>query len=123
MSDLKFMHQLLDGVEVTWMPLGDVVEFKRGEQLKPIDIIPGGYPIVTASKTEVGSHSKWNFGPVSVTVTSHGAYAGHVNYWSTPVWLANNVFLLSPKTNLLHKFLYYFGYVQNKVGSPRLHET
>lgn len=108
MSSLNYMDKLLDGVEVVWMPLAEVVDFKRGEQLKPTSIVPGPYPIVTASKTEVGSYFKWNFGPVSITITSHGAYAGHVNYWSTPIWLANNVFLLSPKNNLLHKFLYYF---------------
>lgn len=108
MSSLNYLEKLLDGVEVEWIPLAEVVDFKRGEQLKPTSIIPGPYPIVTASKTEVGSHSKWNFGPMSITITSHGAYAGHVNYWSTPIWLANNVFLLSPKNNLLHKFLYYF---------------
>ncbi|MDD0815951.1 restriction endonuclease subunit S [Curvibacter sp. HBC28] len=108
MSQANYLEKLLDGVGVEWMPLTDVVDFKRGEQLKPTNIIPGPYPIVTASKTEVGSHSTWNFGPVSITITSHGAYAGHVNYWSTPIWLANNVFLLSPKIKLLHKFLYYF---------------
>lgn len=108
MSSLNYLHKLLDSVEVAWRPLADVVEFKRGEQLKPIDIVPGSYPIVTASKTEVGSHSEWNFGPLSVTVTSHGAYAGHVNYWPTPIWLANNVFLLSPISQLNPKFLYFF---------------
>ena len=108
MSSLKYLEKLLDRVEVVWMPLAEVVEFKRGEQLKPIDIIPGVYPIVTASKSEVGSHADWNFGPVSVTVTSHGAYAGHVNYWPTPIWLANNVYLLSPTVNLNKKFLYFF---------------
>ncbi|MDZ5455783.1 restriction endonuclease subunit S [Azohydromonas lata] len=108
MSHLKYVHKLLDGVDVAWMPLADVVEFKRGEQLKPVNIIPGTYPIVTASKTEVGAHSEWNFGPISVTVTSHGAYAGHVNYWPTPIWLANNVFLLSPIIQLNQRFLYFF---------------
>ena len=108
MSSLNYLHKLLDSVEVAWRPLADVVEFKRGEQLKAIDIVPGSYPIVTASKTEVGSHSEWNFGPLSVTVTSHGAYAGYVNYWPTPIWLANNVFLLSPISQLNPKFLYFF---------------
>ena len=108
MSELGYIQTLLHGADVAWKPLGEVVEFKRGGQLKPTDLIPGPYPVVTASKTETGSHSKWNFGPVSVTVTSHGAYAGYVNYWPTPIWLANNVFLLLPKSFLIPRFLFYF---------------
>ena len=108
MSGVRFLNKLLHGANVEWKTLDKVVEFKRGEQLKPADIIPGPYPIVTASKVEVGSHCQWNFGPVSLTITSHGAYAGHVNYWSNPIWLANNVFLLLPNENLITKFLYYY---------------
>lgn len=103
-----FLERLLDGVEVEWKALGEVVEFKRGAQLKPTDLIPGPYPVVTASKTENATHSEWNFGPDSITITSHGAYAGHVNYWSTPIWLANNVFLLRPRLIFISKFLFYF---------------
>lgn len=108
MSSMNFLDKLLDGADVQWKPLAEVAEFKRGEQLRPIDIVPGPYPIVTASKTEVGSHCEWNFGPGSVTITSHGANAGHVNYWSNSIWLANNVFLLQPIENLMPKFLYHY---------------
>ena len=34
MSSLKYLEKLLDRVEVVWMPLAEVVEFKRGEQLR-----------------------------------------------------------------------------------------
>lgn len=108
MSSVKFLERLLAGINFEWRGLAQLVEFKRGEQLRPIDLIPGPYPVVTASKTETGFHSEWNFGPASVTVTSHGAYAGHLNYWSTPIWLANNVFLLLPRSNLIPKFLFYY---------------
>jgi type I restriction enzyme S subunit len=76
--------------------------------LAATDLVPGPFPVVTASKTETGKHAAWNVGAGSLTIASHGAYAGHVNYWPTPIWLANNVFLISPGTNLAAKFLYYF---------------
>ena len=79
MNSKSFIKKLLPGGSLEWKALSEVAEFKRGEQLKPIDLIPGPYPVVTASKTETGSHSEWNFGPVGLTITSHGAYAGHVN--------------------------------------------
>ena len=101
MNGKSFIKKLLPGGSLEWKALSEVAEFKRGEQLKPIDLIPGPYPVVTASKTETGSHSEWNFGPVGLTITSHGAYAGHVNYWPTPIWLANNVFLLKTKSILM----------------------
>ncbi len=93
---------------VEFRDLGDVAEFKRGTQLKTNDLIPGQYPVVTASRSENTSHALWNYGPGSVTVTSHGAYSGHVNYWDTPIWLANNVFLLLPSQDLLPRYFYFF---------------
>ncbi|MGD0584461.1 MAG: restriction endonuclease subunit S [Oryzomonas sp.] len=95
-----------EGVE--FMGLGDIAEFKRGTQLKINDLVPGPYPVVTASRSENVSHFQWNYDPESVTVTSHGAYAGHVNFWETPIWLANNVFLLLPSSVILPRYLYFF---------------
>ncbi len=94
-----------EGVE--FKTLGEIAEFKRGAQLKPTDLVPGPYPVVTASRSENSSHAEWNYGPGSVTITSHGAYAGHVNFWSTPIWLANNVFLLLPSRVLLPRYFFF----------------
>lgn len=90
-----------------FQPLADVVTFRRGEQLKASNRIPGPFAVVTASRSELSSHNQTNYPANSVTVTSHGAYAGHVNFWSDPIWLGNNVFLLEPNPTVLPRFLFF----------------
>jgi type I restriction enzyme, S subunit len=105
---------------VRHQPLGSLVTFHRGPQLKSTDLVPGPYPVVTASRQQTASHADWNQDARSVTVTSHGAYAGHVNYWTMPIWLANNVFLLEPAGGVLSpRFLYFC----LKRAERRLHEA
>ena len=33
MSKLSYLEKLLDGAEVAWLPLGDVVQLQRGKRL------------------------------------------------------------------------------------------
>ncbi len=108
MSRIDELIEELCPVGVEFKALGDVAEFKRGTQLKADELIPGPFPVVTASRSENASHARSNYDAGSVTVTSHGAYAGHVNYWDTPIWLANNVFLLLPRPILLPRYFYFF---------------
>lgn len=86
----------------------DVVVVHKGVQLGDEDFVEGPFPVVTASRRELRSHSDSNFGPGVVTITSHGAYAGHVNFWDSEIWLANNVLLVEPDPSLLGpRFLYF----------------
>ena len=88
--------------------LDQVVAFQKGEQLKAEDRIDGPYPVVTAGRTNESTHQEFNFGAGSVSVSSHGAYAGHINYWAEPIWLSNNVFLLAPSVpHLESRFLFF----------------
>lgn len=90
------------------VPLESVVAFRKGEQLKIADRVDGSFPVVTAGRTSESSHDDFNFEAGSVTVSSHGAYAGQINYWPTPIWLSNNVFLLSPdRQRLADRYLYF----------------
>lgn len=75
------------------LPIGELVRFRRGAQLTDAEREQGTVPVVTAGRVANGTHSRSNFlGPV-VTVSSHGAYVGHVSYWQGPIWLGNNVLL------------------------------
>ncbi len=42
MSQLRFMEKLLDGVEVEWKKLGDVVTFLKGKSLPKKSIVVNG---------------------------------------------------------------------------------
>lgn len=87
--------------------LDEVCELVRGQELPVDERLDGEYSLVTAGKTELARHNAYNYRDPSVTVTSHGAYAGFVNYWSSPIWLGNNVFLLEPSNQVNVKFLFY----------------
>jgi type I restriction enzyme S subunit len=95
-----------DGVAV--IELGNLVEFRKGEHLKDSEFQDGEFPVVTASRTENRSHAFSNVAAQAVTITSHGAYAGYVNFWESPIWLAGNVFHLEIKGKQAEpRFLFY----------------
>jgi type I restriction enzyme S subunit len=98
---------LSQGSGARFEKIGDLCTLVRGVELSLDDRKVGDYPLVTAGKTELARHNAFNYEKPSVTVTSHGAYAGFVNYWSNPIWLGNNVFLLEPKERVEVKFLFY----------------
>ncbi len=98
---------LSQGAGVRFEKIGDLCTLVRGVELSLEDRKVGDYPLVTAGKTELARHNAFNYEKHSVTVTSHGAYAGFVNYWPNPIWLGNNVFLLEPAECLEVKFLFY----------------
>jgi len=42
MSELSFMEKLLDGAEIEWVELGEVVDFSKGKSLPKARIVEGG---------------------------------------------------------------------------------
>ena len=100
---------------VAYRQLFEITQVHKGEQLKDEDFIEGPFPVVTASRKELRAHVRSNFGPDVVTITSHGAYAGHVNYWETEIWLANNVIHLEPNPSLLGSRFLYFALTSRQV--------
>lgn len=46
MSHLSYMEKLLDGVEVEWLPLGEIGQFIRGNGLQKKDFIETGFPAI-----------------------------------------------------------------------------
>ncbi|WP_369743516.1 restriction endonuclease subunit S [Pseudidiomarina sp. PP-1MA] len=46
MSDLSYMEKLLDGVDVEWIPFGDIGKFIRGNGLQKKDFVEQGFPAI-----------------------------------------------------------------------------
>ncbi|EOG1938774.1 restriction endonuclease subunit S [Vibrio fluvialis] len=46
MSHLSYIEKLLDGVEVVWLPLGEIGQFIRGNGLQKKDFIETGFPAI-----------------------------------------------------------------------------
>ena len=56
MSEMNFMEKLLDGVEVEWLPLGDVAQYEQPTKYLVTSINYSDefeYPVLTAGKTFV----------------------------------------------------------------------
>ena len=56
MSSLGFMEKLLDGVEVEWLPLGDVTNIKTGAAVSKskIEKNPGPFPVINSGREPLG---------------------------------------------------------------------
>ncbi len=108
MSKVDDLIRELSPKSVPRLQLDELVTIEKGSHLSDGDFQPGAFPVVTASRSESRRHAFSNVGPKSITITSHGAYAGHVNFWEDPIWLAGNVFLLKPNLHMIsQKFLFY----------------
>ncbi|WP_081697145.1 restriction endonuclease subunit S [Actinomyces johnsonii] len=103
------------------IPLCKIATFNKGSNLKELQRTPGPFPVVTASRRETSTHSEFNFEGESITISTHGAYAGFVSYWNQPIYLSNNVFLIKPQNSqLLSRYLYhYLKLIQPNIQSMR----
>ncbi|VEU75871.1 type I restriction-modification system, S subunit [Mycoplasmopsis columboralis] len=87
--------------------LKDLVEFRKDETSK---IAPEGhlYPVVSGGETSKQKTDIYNREENFITISSSGANAGIVNFWSTKIF-AKDCFSLEAKSNLLNqKYLYYW---------------
>jgi type I restriction enzyme S subunit len=81
-----------NGVE--YVELRELFKIRKGGSLTNEEAVPGIYPVVTASRGSNFTHDEFNYDGEFITISSHGAYAGHVSYFNEKFWLGNNVYLL-----------------------------
>ena len=61
MSSVDFLDQLLDGAEVEWKALGDVINFQRGKRLVRSQLEESGaYAVYQNSMTPLGYYHESN---------------------------------------------------------------
>jgi type I restriction enzyme S subunit len=94
-----------NGVE--YSDMGSLFNLRKGENLTNEKAIPGIYPVVTASRGSNFTHEDFNFDGEFITISSHGAYAGHISYFNQKFWLGNNVYLLDPSDSSVSVRFYF----------------
>lgn len=89
--------------------LGEVCVFQRGQSITKKDIIEGDIPVVAGGKQPAYYHNKANRDKDIITVSSSGANAGYINFWTVPIFSSDS-FTIKPKNNnqLFIKYIYYF---------------
>ncbi|HBQ8793734.1 TPA: restriction endonuclease subunit S [Klebsiella quasipneumoniae] len=108
MSELSYLEKLLDGAEVEWLPLDEIIELKRGKRLVRSQLaLEGKYAVYQNSMTPLGYYHECNTNPEIVFVICAGA-AGEVGYSINPIWAADDVYYVASSGKLNNKFLYHF---------------
>ena len=106
------------GIEIN--ELGNVCTFQRGRTITQKDAVKGDVPVIAGGQKPSYYHNASNRIGETISVSSSGAYAGFVNYWTSPVFLSDS-FSVNPNIELLlPKFVFYFlKYNQEKIHSTK----
>lgn len=133
MSELSFMGKLLDGVEVEWKALGNLVTLRRGRVMSKGYLVEniGDFPVFssqTANNGMIGKINTYDFDGEYVTWTTDGANAGTVFYRTGKFSITNvcGSIKINQESPLVYKFLFYWLSIEAKkhvyagMGNPKL---
>ncbi|EHP6264470.1 restriction endonuclease subunit S [Escherichia coli] len=133
MSELSYLEKLLDGVEVEWLPLGEISALRRGRVMSKGYLTEnfGPYPVYssqTANNGKIGSINTFDFDGEYISWTTDGANAGTVFYRTGKFSITNvcGLITLKSKYSLIYKFLFYWLTIEAKkhvysgMGNPKL---
>ncbi|HEI3206840.1 TPA: restriction endonuclease subunit S [Escherichia coli] len=128
-----YLEKLLDGVEVEWLPLGEVSALRRGRVMSKGYLTDnfGPYPVYssqTANNGKIGSINTFDFDGEYISWTTDGANAGTVFYRTGKFSITNvcGLITLKSKYPLIYKFLFYWLTIEAKkhvysgMGNPKL---
>lgn len=122
---------MLEGVEVEWKALGEVVKLQRGKRLIKSQLEElGNYAVYQYCMTPLGYYHESNVKSDTTFIISAGA-AGEIGYSDVEFWAADDVYFFLTPNDIESKFLYYFLLTQqNKISAqvrrasiPRLSKT
>ncbi len=107
------LEELLQGVDVKWLPLGKISEIKTGKGVTKKDCLPSGiYPIISGGVNPMGYIDSFNRKENTVTISRVGANAGFVNFITKKFYLNDKCFSILQKEIYINKieskYLYYF---------------
>ncbi|CUS47992.1 MAG: type I site-specific restriction-modification system specificity subunit HsdS [Idiomarinaceae bacterium HL-53] len=107
MSGLSFMDKLLDGVDVEFITLNELVTLQRGKRLVKSELQElGEYAVFQNSMTPLGYYHESNVSADTTFIICAGA-AGEIGYSDKDFWAADDVFSLKVPTHVNSKYLYH----------------
>lgn len=91
------------------VPITDVAEIAKGTSITKDKTVAGEYPVVAGGQEPAYYHNKFNREANTITVSASGAYAGFVNYFTTPIFASDCNTIKSKDENIiLTELIYYF---------------
>ena len=128
-NNRTFLEKLLDGVEVQYEKLSDVLPIKRGKRVVRNELDENGiYPVYQNSLQPLGYFNNKNCEAYTTFIIAAGA-AGEIGFSEVEFWAADDCYYFEcPKEVLNNKFLYYVLMAQKhnllkkvrKASIPRL---
>lgn len=88
-------------------PLSDVAEIQKGSTITEKSAIAGNIPVIGGGQKASYFHNESNRDGDIITVSSSGAYAGFINYFSHPIFASDCTTIKSNTDEIKTIFLYY----------------
>ncbi len=110
----NYIEKLLNGREVEWKTLGEVVRVKKGKQLNKTELKEiGDYPAYNGGINYSGFTDKYNVNENTIIISQGGASAGYVQFINCKFWANAHCFYIEPNLEIItNKYVYYF--IKNK---------
>lgn len=107
MSELA---KLLDGVEVEWKSLGDVINLEKGKQLNKEFLSENGqYPAFNGGTSFSGFTDFHNYNENTIIISQGGASAGFVNFITTKFYANAHCYVILPNIKKVeNRYIYHF---------------
>ena len=105
-----YIERLLQGAEVVWKPLGEVVRLEKGKQLNKTALLEeGAYPAYNGGVSFSGFTNTYNYEENTIIISQGGASAGFVNFVTTKFYANAHCYVILPNTELVeNRFVYHF---------------
>ena len=108
MSNLNYLEKLLDGVDVEWLPLGNLAEIGTGKSNRQDETEDGEYPFYVRSKNILRS-STFQFDEKAIVVPGEGGIGDIFHFVEGKYALHQRAYRIKATIDVLDtKFLYHF---------------
>lgn len=109
-NTFQFIERLLDGAEVEWKPLGEVVLLEKGKQLnKQVLSDKGAYPAYNGGVSFSGFTDLCNYSANKIIISQGGASAGFVNFVTTDFYANAHCYVVLPdETQVVNRYVFHF---------------
>ena len=111
---LNYAEYLKEGTEeeydegVIVKTLGEVCEFKNGQNITKEKLTEGIYPVIGGGQKPLGYHNEYNVVENTILISKDGAYAGFISKYNTKVYVSNHGIYISKIKDINKDYVYYY---------------
>lgn len=103
----KDKHPPINHDEFPFAMLGEVCDLRKGTTITKKETITGNVPVVAGGVKPAYFHDTPNRPANIVTISASGS-AGHVNFFSVPIWASDCITVLPKINTLIVQYAYYY---------------